>query len=152
LRRADRRRRSRLGLTLALELARRGARFRIIDKTSAPTRQSRALAIFPRTLEVFESIGLLEDVLAAGQKIRRVFFEGAPYTETFALADVKIENAAFAQDEIHLFFQRRGMFAVSPLPSERFRLIADVSLEAETDADAPPTLAEMQTLFNGRCP
>ena len=58
-----------VGLTMACELARHGVPFRIFDKNAGPAAESRALAIFPRTLEVFSSIGILDDVLAEGQRI-----------------------------------------------------------------------------------
>lgn len=58
-----------VGLTMACELARSGVKCRIIDKAAAPAATSRALAIFPRTLEVFEMMGLLEPVLEAGHQL-----------------------------------------------------------------------------------
>ena len=45
------------GLTLAIELARRGIAFRIIDKSPEPFGGSRGKGIQPRTLEVFEDLG-----------------------------------------------------------------------------------------------
>ena len=70
------------GLTMACELARHGASFRIFDKAPEPSAQSRALAIFPRTLEVFLTIGMLDEVLAEGQKLHAVSF----YSDTRQLA------------------------------------------------------------------
>jgi 2-polyprenyl-6-methoxyphenol hydroxylase-like FAD-dependent oxidoreductase len=43
-----------VGLTMACELARNGVNCRIIDKAAVPATTSRALAIFPRTLEMFQ--------------------------------------------------------------------------------------------------
>ncbi len=54
------------GLTLAVELARRGVRFRLIDGLPAPFQGSRGKGIQPRTLEVFEDLGVVDRVLAAG--------------------------------------------------------------------------------------
>ncbi|HVI97610.1 MAG TPA: FAD-dependent monooxygenase [Sphingomonas sp.] len=54
------------GLTLAIDLARRGVRFRLIDKLAAPFTGSRGKGIQPRTLEVFEDIGILDRVAATG--------------------------------------------------------------------------------------
>jgi 2-polyprenyl-6-methoxyphenol hydroxylase-like FAD-dependent oxidoreductase len=51
------------GLTLACQLVRFGVRFRIIDKQSDRTRESRALAVQARSLEVLQALGL-GDVLA----------------------------------------------------------------------------------------
>jgi len=58
---------------MACELARHGIPFRIFDKVAEPSTQSRALAIFPRTLEVFSTIGVLDEVLAEGQRLSAIF-------------------------------------------------------------------------------
>ena len=42
------------GLTLAIDLARRGVAFRLIDKSPAPFAGSRGKGIQPRSQEVFE--------------------------------------------------------------------------------------------------
>ena len=57
------------GLVLACVLARAGIPLRLIDKAEAPPVTSRALGIFPRTMELFEKIGVLEEMLKAGVKI-----------------------------------------------------------------------------------
>ncbi|MES2533190.1 MAG: FAD-dependent oxidoreductase [Pseudomonadota bacterium] len=54
------------GLTLAIDLARRGVSFRLIEKSDAPFRGSRGKGIQPRTQEVFEDLGILDRVVAAG--------------------------------------------------------------------------------------
>ncbi len=54
------------GLTLAIELARRDVAVRIIDKAETYFAGSRGDGMQPRTLEVFEDIGVLDAVLAAG--------------------------------------------------------------------------------------
>src|SRR6516165_6104846 len=58
-----------VGLTMALELLRHGIDCRIIDKNKAPTDQSRALAVHARTLEIFENIGVIDEVLKQGLKV-----------------------------------------------------------------------------------
>jgi 2-polyprenyl-6-methoxyphenol hydroxylase-like FAD-dependent oxidoreductase len=63
-----------VGLTMACELARHGATCRIIDETPAPSSTSRALGIFPRTLEVFQMMGIVDDVLGAGLKLDGISF------------------------------------------------------------------------------
>lgn len=55
-----------VGLTLAAELARRGVRSRIVDQSVGPSTTSKAIAIQPRTLEVFRQMGLIDEVLARG--------------------------------------------------------------------------------------
>ncbi|WP_239700725.1 FAD-dependent oxidoreductase [Massilia sp. 9096] len=54
------------GLTLALELARRGVRLRLIDRMEAPFHGSRGKGIQPRTLEIFEDLGVLDRLAARG--------------------------------------------------------------------------------------
>lgn len=54
------------GLTLACDLFRRGVRCRIIDAAPDPFVGSRAKGLMPRTLEVFEDLGVIEAVLAGG--------------------------------------------------------------------------------------
>ncbi len=61
-----------VGLTMACELARHGVRCRIIDKAVKRSQTSRALAIFPRTLEVFEMMGVAEPMLNAGLRLRGI--------------------------------------------------------------------------------
>ncbi|MDX3661871.1 FAD-dependent monooxygenase [Streptomyces sp. ID05-26A] len=55
------------GLTLALDLARRGVPFRIVDASPAPFAGSRGKGLQPRSMEVFHDLGVIEQVLAAGR-------------------------------------------------------------------------------------
>jgi 2-polyprenyl-6-methoxyphenol hydroxylase-like FAD-dependent oxidoreductase len=54
------------GLTLACELARRGIKCRIIEKSPRPFNGSRGKGIQPRTLEVFNNLGVAHAILRAG--------------------------------------------------------------------------------------
>ncbi len=54
------------GLTLAIDLARRGVSVRLIDKLAGPFAGSRGKGIQPRTLEVFEDLGVIDRIAAAG--------------------------------------------------------------------------------------
>ncbi|MFE7623767.1 FAD-dependent monooxygenase [Streptomyces sp. NPDC057509] len=54
------------GLTLAIDLARRGVGVRIIEKSADFPRSSRAKGPNPRSLEVLEDLGVVDAVLAAG--------------------------------------------------------------------------------------
>ena len=58
------------GLLLTSELHRRRVVCRHIDAQPAPLHWDRATVVLPRSLEVFESLGLLEPFLAAGVKQR----------------------------------------------------------------------------------
>jgi 2-polyprenyl-6-methoxyphenol hydroxylase-like FAD-dependent oxidoreductase len=54
------------GLVLALWLARRGIRVRIIDKAAEPGMTSRALVVHARTLELYRQAGLADAVVEQG--------------------------------------------------------------------------------------
>jgi len=59
------------GLTLGIELARRSIAFRLIDAAEKPFRGSRGKGIQPRTLEVFEDLGVIGAILEAGMPYPR---------------------------------------------------------------------------------
>ena len=54
------------GLTIANELVRHGAAVRIIDRAPVPPITSRALVVMPRSLEIFDDMGLIDEAIAAG--------------------------------------------------------------------------------------
>ena len=60
------------GLTLACQLSGYAIPYRIIDKKKKPSVHSKALAIHARTLEIFESMGLVERFLCHGNKVRQI--------------------------------------------------------------------------------
>ncbi|MCR8897590.1 FAD-dependent monooxygenase [Gordonia sp. GONU] len=68
-----------IGLTAAIELRRRGVRVRIVDPLLDPPQYAKAVGIQPRTLEVFEGMGVLEPILDAGMEMRGqlVFVNGS---------------------------------------------------------------------------
>ena len=55
------------GLMLGCELARHGIDFRIVDGKSGPTRESRALAVQARTLELWQALGIADEAVAEGR-------------------------------------------------------------------------------------
>jgi 2-polyprenyl-6-methoxyphenol hydroxylase-like FAD-dependent oxidoreductase len=57
------------GLTMACELARHGIPLRIIDRAPKPSDKSKALVIQARTMEVFEQMGIAEDVWNRGEPL-----------------------------------------------------------------------------------
>ncbi|HUJ58441.1 MAG TPA: FAD-dependent monooxygenase [Kofleriaceae bacterium] len=57
------------GLALAGELLRRGLSVRVIDKAAAPTTQSRAIGVQARTLEIFDDLGIADDLVARGNRV-----------------------------------------------------------------------------------
>ncbi|MEU4395359.1 FAD-dependent oxidoreductase [Kribbella sp. NPDC023855] len=78
------------GLTLAIDLSRRGLAVRIIDKSAGPQEGSRGFGVKPRTLEIFDDLGVAGDFLAADHYTGRtkVHMGGA------LLADFRIKSRA----------------------------------------------------------
>jgi 2-polyprenyl-6-methoxyphenol hydroxylase-like FAD-dependent oxidoreductase len=103
-----------VGLTMACELARRGVDFRIFDKSPEASPQSRALAIFPRTLEVFSSVGILDEVLKEGQRLGGVCM----YNDVRQLVEMKFDGV-----------ESPYAFAIA-LPQSRTERILAARLEA----------------------
>ena len=77
-----------VGLAMACELVRNGVEVRIFDKNAEASPQSRALAIFPRTLEVFSSMGVLGEVLEEGQRLGAISL----YNDTRQLARMNFDS------------------------------------------------------------
>lgn len=238
-----------VGLTMACELARHGVRCRIIDQAPERSQTSKALAIFPRTLEVFEAMGLADRVVAVGHRleglslhhrseriaqidfttvaspfpfalslpqseterllgehlaslgleverqvsltsltqtsdlVRAVLrhadgreeimetpwllgcdgahsatrhalgmeFEGAPYDESFILADVRLEPAP-ASDRVHLFLGDDGLLGVFPFGQERWRIVASNPPQSGAETLPEVTLADVQSMIDRRGP
>ena len=238
-----------VGLTMANELARHGVKCRIIDRAAAPAQTSRALAIFPRTLEAFDSMGLADRFLAAGHRLHglslhhrqeqigaidftsiaspfpfalglpqaeterllseqlasfgitvdrgieltgltqtsdavrailrhangqeEIFeapwvigcdgahsstrhilgmdFEGAPYDESFILADVQLE-CGLARDRVHLFLGDDGVLALIPFSENLWRIVANIPPAARDLTLPEVSLGEVQALLDLRGP
>src|SRR5271155_1569783 len=77
------------GLGLAIDLARGGVAFRLIEKMDGPFRGSRGKAIQPRTQEVFEDLGILNRVAALGGLYppQREYRDGGGYEESEIMED-----------------------------------------------------------------
>jgi 2-polyprenyl-6-methoxyphenol hydroxylase-like FAD-dependent oxidoreductase len=61
-----------VGLFLANECARRGLRFRLVEAQPSQSVHSKALAIFPRTLEIFDMAGVVTPFLEAANRVTSV--------------------------------------------------------------------------------
>ncbi|HUB57200.1 MAG TPA: FAD-dependent monooxygenase [Mycobacterium sp.] len=57
-----------VGLVAGAELARRSVRVRVIDKLGQPTDQSRAIAVHPRSLDMFDRMGIVDELVSTGIK------------------------------------------------------------------------------------
>jgi 2-polyprenyl-6-methoxyphenol hydroxylase-like FAD-dependent oxidoreductase len=94
------------GLTLAAELQRRGVDCLLVDARAEPQHWDRATVVHPRTLEVFEALGFVDRVLAAGvpQRAARLYsagkvlveldfsLSGAPYPYNLGLSEEVTER------------------------------------------------------------
>lgn len=87
------------GLTVACELARQGVPCRVVDQAAEPSSSSRAIAVFPRTLEILDGIGAAQPLIdcarpmqvanfySRGSRIGRVSMTGLSGTRfPFSLA------------------------------------------------------------------
>jgi 2-polyprenyl-6-methoxyphenol hydroxylase-like FAD-dependent oxidoreductase len=61
-----------VGLFLANECARRGLRWRLVEARSSQSEHSKALAVFPRALEIFDMAGLAGPFLEKANRVTSV--------------------------------------------------------------------------------
>jgi 2-polyprenyl-6-methoxyphenol hydroxylase-like FAD-dependent oxidoreductase len=84
------------GLALAAQLRRFGVRFRLIDRSLDRTRESRALGVQARTLEILQTIGLGEQLAARGRRGGRVVLHfGGRSTPEIRLGDIGAADTRF---------------------------------------------------------
>jgi 2-polyprenyl-6-methoxyphenol hydroxylase-like FAD-dependent oxidoreductase len=77
------------GLMLAIELARRDVPVHIIDQRPAPLPWDRAAVVKSRSLEIFAALGLADEFVRRGKKIRGAdFYERTARRASFRLADL----------------------------------------------------------------
>jgi 2-polyprenyl-6-methoxyphenol hydroxylase-like FAD-dependent oxidoreductase len=91
-----------VGLTLAAELRRHGARCRIIDQLTQPLPYCRAIGVTPRTLEVWEDMGIVRDMIDAGLWLtgQRSVINGQPRQDAVELfADLPYGHLGIPQYE-----------------------------------------------------
>ena len=69
-----------VGTALGIDLIRRGVSVRVIDKAPGGFEGSRAKGIQPRTLEVLEDLGALDDVIIGGSTYPLMGFHLGPFT------------------------------------------------------------------------
>ena len=76
-----------VGLFAANECARHNLRFRLIEECSSQSEHSKALAIFPRTLEIFDMAGIVAPFLERANRVTKV----AVVVRDRSLAQLKFE-------------------------------------------------------------
>src|SRR5262245_56873581 len=84
---------------MAAELARHGTRCRIIDKLPAPSGYCKAIGVTPRTLEVWEDMGVARAMIDAGIWLRglRTIVMGKMHEALFDLSDLPYGNLGIPQ-------------------------------------------------------
>ncbi|WP_072806496.1 FAD-dependent monooxygenase [Rhodococcoides yunnanense] len=76
-----------IGLTAAIELRRRGIATRIIDPLLEPPQYAKAVGVQPRTLELFENMGVLKTILDASIEMRgQIMFQNGVETGRIELS------------------------------------------------------------------
>jgi 2-polyprenyl-6-methoxyphenol hydroxylase-like FAD-dependent oxidoreductase len=77
------------GLMLANQLARRGVRFRIIDRHAGPSLQTRALGVQARTLEIYAQLGIVQRALELGKRgVGANWWTGGRRVARLAIGDI----------------------------------------------------------------
>jgi len=77
------------GMLLAAELARRNVSVRLLEKRDRPAEHSRALGVVPRTMEMFEQLGLIDELLTHGHRVHGIRIYGK---ERSLLVDLDLRN------------------------------------------------------------
>lgn len=101
-----------VGLTMALELARYGVPVRLVEKATARAGTSRAIAIWPRTLELLDRAGgsgefidagvrvTVANINAGGRQIARIPLDGIDTPHRFVLMLAQSETEAILQRRV----------------------------------------------------
>jgi 2-polyprenyl-6-methoxyphenol hydroxylase-like FAD-dependent oxidoreductase len=83
------------GLALAAQLRAFGTDFRIIDRQFDRVRESRALAVQPRTLEVLSGLGVADTMVERGNPTVRLQLHTGARTIEAPLFDIGLDDAAY---------------------------------------------------------
>src|SRR5271168_3707915 len=102
-----------VGLVAGCELARRGIRVRVIDTLAQPTEQSRAIAVHARSLDMFDRMGIVDELVSTGikatamqmytghRKLFRVPFGDVDSAFPFTLTTAQTETERVLGDHLH---------------------------------------------------
>ncbi len=98
-----------VGLTMAGELARHGVRCRIVDRLAGPLPYCRAIGVTPRTLEVWDDMGIAREMIDAGLWIdgMRSMIQGHPSNDMHLdLSDLPYSELGLPQYETERLLTR----------------------------------------------
>lgn len=91
-----------VGLTMAAELARHGVRSRVIDRLATPSSYCRAIGVTPRTLEVWDDMGITRPMIDAGlwlSGMRSLVSDSPPQDIRLDLTDLPYGHLGIPQYE-----------------------------------------------------
>ncbi|MFD2146132.1 FAD-dependent oxidoreductase [Mucilaginibacter antarcticus] len=111
------------GLMLSAQLTRFGIDHIIIDAKNGPTLESRALVVQARSMEIYEQLGLSDNVVSQGQKA----FGAKLYRKGQAHAEVRLINS----DENSTEFPYLMMYERSKNESLLYQYVKDHDREVE---------------------
>jgi 2-polyprenyl-6-methoxyphenol hydroxylase-like FAD-dependent oxidoreductase len=94
------------GLMAAVVLARRGVPAVIVDRKAGPTKESRALAVQARTMEIYDQLGLADRVLAGAYRAERMQIGASGNLNGVAVADLQRDATRFPG--VQIFEQSRN--------------------------------------------
>ena len=94
------------GLMAGLVLARRGVPVVVVDAKAGPTRESRALAVQARTMEIYDQLGLVEQVLAGAYPATRFQIRADVDPAGFGFGGA--QRGATRYPGMHIFEQSRN--------------------------------------------
>ena len=94
------------GLMAGLVCAARGVSVVVVDKKAGPTRESRALAVQARTMEIYDQLGLADQVIAGANNAVKFQIGDKPGAEGFNIA--QLQEGATRFPGIEMFEQSRN--------------------------------------------
>jgi 2-polyprenyl-6-methoxyphenol hydroxylase-like FAD-dependent oxidoreductase len=114
------------GLMMACQLLRSNVKFRIIDKNSSPAHESRALVIHPKSMELFQNLGISEVFQKAAKRsigvqvvvhdkvkvdldFRNIGIETTPFPSIYFLSQAETERILTEHLEKHGVAVERGI-------------------------------------------
>ncbi|MFJ6743710.1 FAD-dependent monooxygenase [Streptomyces sp. NPDC091279] len=137
------------GLMLACELALAGVPTRVVERRIEPQRDSRALSLHPRSVELMDQRGLLDRFLPLGRKVTGWHFGGLPTQLDFAALGARHGYALFlaqARTEA-ILAERAGELGVEISRGHEVRAVRQDADGVEVEVRGPDDVA--QTLRAG---
>jgi 2-polyprenyl-6-methoxyphenol hydroxylase-like FAD-dependent oxidoreductase len=122
-----------VGLTMAAELARHGVRCRIVDCLPNPSGYCRAIGVTPRTLEIWDDMGIVREMIDAGiwlTGMRLIVSGSQPKDLLLDLSDLPYGHLGIPQYETERILVER----VSQLGIQVERPVTLLSLQQDHDA------------------